>query len=181
MFSSAELIEALRRRMRRSLRPPPPPGEFPPGWRDWFAAEAARPGGVTGARAEEILAVLAGRVPAPSAGIPGEPGRWRAFTALWRQDWQPASVDERATRVVAMSGSLLVHLLFIAALVWLMVFRLPFMPRDEAAARDGEEHVLQVEYIGEGTPADAGGPGAPAQAVEEGVATAPAPAGPVPS
>src|SRR5690606_17062158 len=122
MFSSAELIEALRRRMRRSLRPPPPPGEFPPAWREWFAAMAARPGRVAGARAEEVMAVLAAREPVPAPGIVEQLGRWRAFSALWRQDWQPASADERGTRVAAMSGSLLLHVLFIAALVWLMVF-----------------------------------------------------------
>src|SRR5690606_19515741 len=113
MFSSAELIEALRRRMRRSLRPPPPPGELPPGWREWFAAMAARPGRVTGARPEDVVAVLAVREPVPPPGIVGQPGRWRAFAALWRQDWQPASADERGTRVAAMAGSLLLHLLFI--------------------------------------------------------------------
>ncbi len=41
MYSSAELIEALRRRLRRSLRPERPPGEFPPGWAEWFAAMVA--------------------------------------------------------------------------------------------------------------------------------------------
>ncbi|GHD68119.1 hypothetical protein GCM10007164_09180 [Luteimonas padinae] len=161
MFSSAELIEALRRRMRRSLRPQPPPGEFPPGWRDWFAMMSARPGHVTGARAEDVVAVVAARAPLPPSGIVEQLGRWRAFAALWRQDWQPASRDERWTRVASMSGSLLLHLLFVLALVWLMVFRLPFVASGEAAARDGEEHVLQVEYIGDGTPVDDAGGGAP--------------------
>ena len=176
MFSSAELIEALRRRMRRSLRPPPPPGEFPPGWRDWFAAMAAPPGHVAGARPEDVVAVLAARKAVPPPGIVEQMGRWRAFSALWRQGWYPASADERGTRVAAMSGSLLLHVLFIAALVWLMVFRLPFAIREEAAARDGDEHVLQVEYIGEGTPADATGGGAPEAVTDEGVAAEPAPA-----
>ena len=186
MFSSAELIEALRRRMRRSLRPLPPPGEFPPGWRDWFAMMSARPGRVTGAGPEEMVAVVAARAPLPPSGIVEQLGRWRAFAALWRQDWQPASRDERWTRVASISGSLLLHLLFVLALVWLMVFRMPFVDSGEDAARDGEEHVLQVEYIGEGTPADdAGGgtPEAPADASEprpaETVAT-PAPAEPEP-
>ncbi|MBJ6977926.1 hypothetical protein [Luteimonas sp. MC1895] len=160
MFSSAELIEALRRRMRRSLRPPPPPGEFPPGWRDWFDAMALRPGSVSGARPDDVIAVVAAREPLPPPGIVEQLGRWRAFASLWRQDWQPASRDERSTRVAAMSGSLLLHLLFGAALVWLMVFRPPFARFEEAAAREGETHVLQVEYIGEGTPADATGGGA---------------------
>ena len=33
MFTAAELIDALRRRRVRSLRPEGDPGEFPPGWR----------------------------------------------------------------------------------------------------------------------------------------------------
>ena len=164
MFTSAELIEALRRRMRRSLRPLPPPGEFPPAWRDWFTAMAARPGRISGATADDLLAVLAAREPALPAGTVERLGRWRAFTTLWRQEWQPASRDERWTRVIATSGSLLLHLLFAAALVWLMLARFHFAAPPEDA-RDGEEHVLQVEYIGEGTPDDSGG-GAVEAAVE---------------
>ncbi|MGY0652669.1 hypothetical protein ACW7GZ_12590 [Luteimonas sp. A537] len=156
MFTSAELIEALRRRMRRSLRPQPPPGEFPPGWRDWFTAMAARPGHISGATADELLAILAAREPALPAAGSEPPGRWRAFTTLWRQEWQPASRDERWTRIAATSGSLLLHLLFAVALVWLMLARFHFAAPLEDA-RDGEEHVLQVEYIGEGTPDDTGG------------------------
>ena len=164
MFSSAELIEALRRRRRRSLRPPPP-GEFPPGWRDWFQAMALRPGRVTGARAEDIVAAAAMRKPRVLPAPAGSPGRWRAFGLLWRPGWEPAARDERWVRVTAMSGSLLLHLLLALAAVWLMLIRFHF-DAPEAEARDGEEHVLQVEYIGEGTPADAGGgeAGAPAQA-----------------
>lgn len=159
MFTSAELIEALRRRMRRSLRPLPPPGEFPPAWRDWFAAMAARPGRVTGATAADVIAVAATRVPPPRETA-AELGRWQAFVALWRQDWHPASRDERWMRIAATSGSLLLHLLFALALVWLMLSRFWF-PDREAPPREGEEHVLQVEYIGEGTPFDAEGGGAP--------------------
>ena len=159
MFTSAELIEALRRRTRRSLRPPPPPGEFPAGWREWFQAMAARPGAVAGAAAGDIVAVMAARGPVVSPGLVEELGRWRAFTTLWRQDWQPAGRDERWMRIVSMSASLLLHVLFVVTLAWLMFSRFHF-PGAPEAARDGEEVVLQVEYIGEGTPADAGG-GAP--------------------
>ncbi|GGK06696.1 hypothetical protein [Luteimonas terricola] len=172
MFTSAELIEALRRRMRRSLRPPPPPGEFPPGWRDWFAAMAAQPGRVAGAAAGDIVAVVAARGPAVSSDVVQALGRWRAFTSLWRQDWQPASRDERWTRIASMSATLLLHLLFAVMLAWLMFTRFHF-PGAVEDARDGEEHVLQVEYIGEGTPADTGG-GAPEAPVESPDAPAPA-------
>lgn len=178
MYTSAELIEALRRRTRRSLRPLPPPGEFPPGWRDWFAAIAARPGRVEGAAAADFLAVMAAREPAVPAGVVQALGRWRAFTSLWRQGWQPASRDERWTRVTAMSASLLLHLLFVVALAWLMFTRFHF-PAAVEDAREGEEHVLQVEYIGEGTPADDGG-GAAAAPLESPDVPAPA-AAPAPA
>lgn len=150
MFSSAELIEALRRRMRRSLRPPPPPGEFPPGWRDWFLAMAARPGRVTGASAGEVIAAVALRGQVP-----------------------PGGSDERWMRIASMSGSLLVHLLLVVAIAWLMFTRFHFST-PAAEARAGEEHVLQVEYIGEGTPADAGGGMAASPVDEAGAESAPA-------
>lgn len=172
MFTSAELIEALRRRRRRSLRPPPPPGEFPPGWRDWFSAIAARPGLLSGAPAEDIVAIMAAREPAVSGGLVAQLGRWRAFTTFWRQDWQPASRDERWMRVAATSASLLLHLLFMVTLALLMFTRFHF-PAAAEDARDGEEHVLQVEYIGQGTPEDAGG-GAPAAPVDTPAEPAPA-------
>src|SRR5690606_32713740 len=91
------------------------------------------------------------------------------------QEWQPASRDERWTRVIATSGSLLLHLLFAAALVWLMLARFHFAAPPEDA-RDGEEHVLQVEYIGEGTPDDSGG-----GALEAGVEARAAPASGAPA
>ena len=117
---------------------------------------ASRPGVVAGAAATDVIAAAAARMPPLPAGIAAELGHWRAFGILWRQEWQPASSDERWTRIAATSGTLLVHLLLAVALVWLMLHRFHFPP-SEAEARDGEEHVLQVEYIGEGTPLDAGG------------------------
>src|SRR5690606_22966527 len=141
---------ALQRRMRRSIRPPPPPGEWPAGWRDWFSAVAARPGRVTGAAVADVIAAAGSRMPPLPAGIAAELGHWRAFTTPWRQGPQPASRDERWMRIAATSASLVLHLLMTVALVWLMLHRFQFAPSAEDA-REGEEHVLQVEYIGEGS------------------------------
>lgn len=165
MFSSAELIEALRRRTRRSLRPLPPVGEFPPGWRDWFIATQARSRGVAGAAAGDIAALLMAREPQPSTQVLEVLGPWRAYATLWRQGWQPASRDERGTRVAAMTLSILLHLLFALALVWLMHARF-FVFAAPEAAREGEQ-VIQVEFIGTGTPEDAGGGAAQATSDDE--------------
>jgi hypothetical protein len=158
VFTSAELIEALRRRARLTLRPESPPGEFPPGWRAWFASMQERLGAITGAAADAMVAVFAQRPlrPAPRR-VPALSGP-EAFAALWRQQWLPASRDERAQRIVAAAIALFAQLLFSILLLWLAYARYG----GEPPARAGEE-VVQVEFIGEGTPREEGG-GAPAGA-----------------
>src|SRR5690606_8054284 len=111
-FSSAELIDALRRRRRWSLRPDRPAGEFPPGWAAWFDSMAVRVGAVTGATAEAIVAVLAAREPRLPPRALAVLSRWQAFNALWRQQWHPASEDERGIRIAGVVVSLVAHLFF---------------------------------------------------------------------
>lgn len=155
MFSSADLIEALRRRTRRSLRPERSAGEFPPGWRAWFAAMPARAGAVTGAAAESILAIFLAREPSPPPAAVVALNRWQAFATLWRQDWHPASEDERSVRILATVLSLILHVFFVIVLVWLMYARFMGVAPEEEARRG--EDVIQVEFIGEGTPEEQGG------------------------
>lgn len=160
MFTSAELIEALRRRARRSLRPESPPGEFPPGWRAWFAALRERAGAVTGASADAIVAVFLQRpLRGPPRRLPGLTGP-QAFATLWRQQWAPASRDERRWRITALAVSCFAQLFFSIMLLWLAYAR--FGGEPPAIAGD---QVVQVEFIGEGTPEDTGGgaPEGPAQ------------------
>lgn len=154
MFTSAELIEALRRRARRSLRPETPAGEYPPGWRAWFAAMHERMGAITGASAEAIVAILAQRElrAVPRSGPPLNP--WQAFATLWRQQWRPPGPEERVQRIVALAITLLVQLAFSILMLWLAYARYGGEP-----AVSGED-VVQVEFIGEGTPDEQGG-GAP--------------------
>jgi hypothetical protein len=154
MFSSSELIEALRRRRRRSLRPERPAGEFPEGWSAWFASMGVKAGAVKGAAVESILAVFLAREPRLPPAALAELGRWRAFASLWRQEWHPASRDERGVRIFATVVSLLLHVVFSVVLVWLMYAR--FMAFAPSEAPRGED-VVQVEFIGEGTPEDEGG------------------------
>ncbi|WP_407351496.1 hypothetical protein [Luteimonas sp. R10] len=176
MFTSADLIEALRRRMRRSIRPPPPSGEFPPAWRAWFESMGAEAGAVTGAPAPEIVAVMLQREPVAAPGWV-QLNRWQAFTALWRQQWHPASEDERWLRVSATVLSLVLHVVFVVLLVWLMHARFMLMPQP---AQRGE-HVVEVTFIGAGTAEEEAGGGPPqtAQVVEDAERSAsPAPAEP---
>jgi len=170
MFTDAELIDALRRRRVRSLRPDRAPGEFPPGWRAWFAALREQAGVITGATADAIVAIFVARelrrAPPRAAAL----SDWQAFTTLWRQDWQPASDDDRAQRIAAMTITLLVQLLFAIMVLWLTAAHWGGTP---PARRD----VVQVVYIGEGTPVEQGG-GAPTGPAPEPAAAAPAaPAG----
>jgi hypothetical protein len=173
-FSSAELIEALRRRARRSLRPERPPGEFPPGWRDWFASLRERVGAITGASSEAIVAILLQRelVPAPrrSTGL----NRWQAFATLWRQQWHPPEPEGRRERIAAYAITLLVQLFFSLFLLWLAYARYGGEPMPQG------EDVVQVEFIGQGTPAEEGG-GAPSAQVDKPALAAPPQAAPTAS
>ncbi|HVR80826.1 MAG TPA: hypothetical protein VHF02_01850 [Luteimonas sp.] len=169
MFSAAEVVEALRKRARKSLRPELPPGEFPPGWRAWFAALAERIGKVTGASSDAIIAIFLQREPVAPPRRVGELNRWQSFAMLWRQQWQPPGREGRRTRIAAYAITFVVHLLLLVILLWLASIHLVGAP-----APQGEE-VVQVEYIGTGTPEDVGG-GPPSGAPEPPTAAASAPA-----
>ena len=79
---------------------------------------------------------------------------WQAFTTLWRQQWMPASEDGRGQRIAALAITMLLELLLLIALLWLGYARWGGAPPPP-----GEE-VVQVEFIGIGTPEEQGG-GAP--------------------
>ncbi|HJR72229.1 MAG TPA: hypothetical protein VJ806_01155 [Luteimonas sp.] len=151
MYSSAELIEALRRRMRRSLRPERPPGEFPPGWAEWFAAMIERAGAVTGATAEAIVAIFLQREPALPPRASAVLGRWKSFGTLWRQQWHPASRDERWMRFVAVLVSAIAHVFFAAMLLILAYTSF------QDSAGDLEDVAVRVQFIGQGAPEEEGG------------------------
>lgn len=170
MFTSAEFIQALQRRLRRSIRPLPP-GEFPPGWQSWFDGIKAKAGGITGASVEAIVALFAAREPVFKRGYEHLNGM-QAFVRLLRHERHR---DERGIRRVSMALTLLFHLLWVLAMTWLMFARFAMpMPEDD---RFGEDSVVQVEFIGQGTPdIDAGG--APELLAEQSDAAAPRPGQP---
>src|SRR3546814_2050905 len=71
-----------------------------------------RTGAVTGATAEAIVAIFLAREPRLPPRALAVLNRWQAFNVLWRQQWHPASEDERGTRIVAIVVSLVAHLFF---------------------------------------------------------------------
>lgn len=170
MFTAAELLDFLRqRRIRKSLRPEVP-GQLPPGWQAWLAAMPERVGAVTGAPPTQFIALLVQRPLAIPPRRVGSLNRWQAFATLWRQQWQPPVREERGQRWFATGFSAVLHVLFVVLLLWLGYVQLMAMP---PAAGD---NVVQVEFIGKGTPEDEGG-GAPAGPQEaQPVAANPAPA-----
>lgn len=155
MNSAAAVIEALNarddrgRRLREAGRV---------SWRIWIDRQAERPGSVSGAAADDLVSHLAAR---PLARPPRRSlllNRWQAFGTLWRQQWHPASRDERAWRWTAGGISFGWHVLLAILLLWITALHflqpLPKAPDD----------AVQVEYIGQGTPEEPGGGDVPAAA-----------------
>lgn len=153
MFTSAELIEVLRRRRRRSIRPEAAPDGFPPGWAEWCAGMQVRARAVTGATAAAIVAVLTARPPPGRRRIVGPRTRLQAWMSLAYPLWEPRARDERGLRRWSLAGTLLAQLLWVGLLTVLMQAR--FLVGEAPAL--GQEHVVQAVFIGDGTPADTGG------------------------
>jgi hypothetical protein len=155
MFSAAELIDAVsgRGRSRHWLRtgPETPPGEFPLGWKLWFARIAEHLGTIRGATADAFIAILLERELRKPPRRADQLNRWQAFATLWRQQWTPPETEDRRVRWMAVILTLIVHLVLLMLLFWLASVR--FLV---ASAPQGED-IVQVEYVGTGTPADQGG------------------------
>lgn len=154
MYSASELIAALLGRGRKGLwfreQAETPPGEFPPGWRAWFASMQARTDAVTGATAAAILAILVQREPASPPRASVDLDRWQVFGTFWREGWHPPERESRRDRVSAWIATAFVHLLMLVLWTWLIHVRvLPSAPVGDS--------VVQVEFIGEGTPEEQGG------------------------
>lgn len=180
MFSAADLIHALQRRLQLiapHLRRPP--GEFPPGWQAWFDSMRERVGAVRGATSDAIIAVFLQRPLATRPLRMAELTRWQAFRTLLRQDWHETSPDraDRRTHWFALVFTVLWHVFFSAMLLYLMYLR--FMALS-APPPQGEE-VTMVEYVGRGTPEEPGGGAAEPTQQPRPEQAAPAPQPPQPS
>ena len=94
-----------------------------------------------------------------------ETGGWLwSITPGWLRGWEPPRRDERGLRILARTVSFLLHLVLVLALSWLMHARFVLAP--DADAQRGE-HVIEVSFIGTGTPEEEGGGIAPGQADAE--------------
>jgi hypothetical protein len=155
LFTAADLIQALQRRLQLiapHLRRPP--GEFPPGWKQWFDSMPVRAGGVTGATAQALIDVFLQRPLTNRPGRTGELTRWQAFNTLWRQDWHAPEPEDRKLRWFAGAFTAAWHVVFGILLLWFWYTQMLYV--EEASKRRGEE-VVQVEFIGRGTPEEVGG------------------------
>lgn len=155
MFTAADLIQALQRRLQ--LRAPHlrrPPGEFPPGWKQWFEAMPVRAGAITGATAQALVDVFLQRPLTDRPLRSGELTRWQAFNTLWRQDWHAPEPQDRKLRWFAGTFTAAWHVVFGILLLWFWYTQMLYV--EEASKRRGEV-VVQVEFIGRGTPEEVGG------------------------
>jgi hypothetical protein len=169
VFSAADIIEALGLRRRLKSIRPDTPGQMPQGWQSWLDGMSASERAVRGAPPQSVIDELALRPLSEPPKRVGNLNRWRAFATLWRQQWHPPEREERGVRWFAALFSGVLHLFFALMLLWLAYVRIVPLP----AASEGET-VVQVEFIGEGTPKETGG-GAP-QGPKPEPEVAPAPA-----
>ncbi len=153
MTTAADVIAALnQRRQRKSLRPEAV-GQLPSPWQEWLNAQPRVDAVTARAAANSLVDVFAAR---PLRAIPRSPrrlNRWQAFAVLWQQHWEPDPSEERALRIGVRVLDMVLHLLVIAALLWLMY--LGFMGL--AQPQDEEDEAVQVEFIGRGNVAEGGG------------------------
>jgi hypothetical protein len=172
VFSAADILEALAQRRRLKSIRPTPPGELPPGWKSWLEAMVATPRAVTGASPDDVISELVLRELAQPPRRTGNLTRWQAFATLWRQEWHAPMREERRVRIFAAIVSGAMHVFFAVMLLFLAFVRLPPPP----ASSEGEQ-VVQVEFIGKGTPEETGGgaPEGPQPAPEQAPAPAAAP------
>ncbi|PPT78776.1 transmembrane repetitive protein [Xanthomonas arboricola pv. populi] len=158
MTTAADLLQALRARMPGKLILARRTG-LPYGWATWMGS---RIGPAAAFNDDQVMGVLLAR-PAPPAGA----GRalvlspFQAFRSLWWQHWEPRPKDQRPQHWLALLGSLLIHLGFIALLIWVVTVR--WAPDD---TKTGDESRVRMTFIGDGAAEQGGGQGQPADAAQ---------------
>ena len=149
---------------------------MPYGWALWLRSLSPLPARPH-ARPAEVVDLLVQRPPAPVLPV-RELSRWPAFVSLFHQGWLPPPRDERPLRWFSGTGSLVLHVLFIAALAW-MAYLQSLLPPSPPEAGGGGERVA-IGFIGAGDPGTPGSEAAAEQSAATGepasasVASAPA-------
>ncbi len=148
MATSQAWIDALLARQAPSSR------EARDLWTRWLSG---RPLHLSALKAEPVVALMAQRPLRTPLRAAGDVRGWRLLTALWRTDTAPRSREDQRLHRQGMALTALAHVLLAAFWLWLTWVHIPG-PLPAPAGN----HVVQVEYIGDGTPQQTGG-GEPAQ------------------
>ncbi|WOB49440.1 transmembrane repetitive protein [Xanthomonas hydrangeae] len=166
MTTAADLLQALRARMPSKLILDRRTG-LPYGWATWMRN---RDSVVAPFDRGQVTDVLLARPALPhSMRTAALLSPFQAFRSLWWQHWEPRRKDERPLHWRALLGSFLIHLGFIALLIWVVSVR--WAP-DET--EQGDESRVRMSFIGEGAAEQGGGEGEPgAQAAPGEASTAP--------
>ncbi len=167
MTTAADLLQALRARMPGKLILDRRTG-LPYGWAIWMRN---RDDAVAPFNDDQVMDVLLARPSvAQSEAAAALLTPFQAFRSLWWQHWEPRPTDQRRQHWLAMLGSLLIHLGFIALLIWVVTVR--WAPDD---TKPGEESRVRMTFIGDGAAQQGGGqvePSAAAQAASADAAAA---------
>lgn len=157
MTTAADLLQALLVRMPGKLILDRRTG-LPYGWATWMSS---RIGPAAAFDDDQVMGVLLAR-PAPPAGAGvALLSPFQAFRSLWWQHWEPRPKDQRPQHWLALLGSLLIHLGFIALLIWVVTVR--WAPDD---TQTGDESRVRMTFIGDGAAEQGGGQGQPADAAQ---------------
>lgn len=120
MTTAADLLQALLARMPGKLILDRRTG-LPYGWGIWMRGRLLTPARFDDDQLTDAL--LARPVPRPRDGMAGRLSPFQAFRSLWWQHWDPRPRDERPLHWGAVLGSALIHLGFIALLLWVVSVR----------------------------------------------------------
>ncbi|ATS90134.1 transmembrane repetitive protein [Xanthomonas citri pv. fuscans] len=171
MTTAADLLQALRARMPGKLIVDRRTG-LPYGWGIWMGnrKHVAAP-----FNDDQVMDVLLAREQPARRGVAGVSllSPFQAFRSLWWQHWDPRPKDQRRQHWLAVLGSLLIHLGFIALLVWVVTVR--WAPEETTP---GDESRVRMTLIGDGAEEQGGGEGQPAAeaSMQASAAAAPSPA-----
>ncbi|APO93994.1 hypothetical protein [Xanthomonas vesicatoria] len=156
MTTAADLLLALRARMPAKLILDRRTG-LPYGWAIWMRSrgDAAAP-----FNDDHVMDVLLAR-PSTADGIGTARllTPFQAFRSLWWQHWDPRPRDQRTQHWFALLGSLLIHIGFVALLIWVVTVR--WAPEETT---QGEESRVRMTLIGDGAAEQGGGQGEPSAA-----------------